>query len=103
MDVGVDAGSMLVPELVWLSSVSMRVVGGFIMFMLRVHRVAGCSAARVFAWRACPCRACRAWAAVWSAHGGEAQLIETSGSNVVACLWGMVIPSLEDCVVGRQR
>jgi hypothetical protein len=33
MEVGVDAGSMLVPELVWLSSVSMRLVGGFIMFM----------------------------------------------------------------------
>jgi hypothetical protein len=30
----VDAGSMLVPEFVWLSSVSMRVVAGFIMSIL---------------------------------------------------------------------
>src|SRR5216684_2761089 len=41
MDVGVEAGSMLVPELVWLSSVSMRVVGGFIMCMSMVIGVAG--------------------------------------------------------------
>jgi hypothetical protein len=31
METGVDGGSALVPEVVWLSSDSMRVVGGFIM------------------------------------------------------------------------
>ena len=33
MEAGVDGGSMLVPEVVWLSSASMRLVAGFIMFM----------------------------------------------------------------------
>ncbi len=33
METGVDGGSMLVPELVWRSSASMRVVGGVIMFI----------------------------------------------------------------------
>src|SRR6266852_5725970 len=33
METGVEGGSTLVPELVWLSSASMRVVAGFIMFM----------------------------------------------------------------------
>src|SRR5580704_7549123 len=34
MATGVDAGSMLVPELVWASSASMRVAGGSYMSML---------------------------------------------------------------------
>jgi hypothetical protein len=39
--VGVDAGSMLVPEFVWLSSASMRVVAGFIMSMFMLIGAAG--------------------------------------------------------------
>src|ERR1700745_1883809 len=41
MEVGVDAGSMLVPELVWASSVSIRVVGDFIIFISMLIGVAG--------------------------------------------------------------
>src|SRR5271168_1579139 len=33
IETGVDAGSTLVPEVMWASSASMRVVGGFIMFI----------------------------------------------------------------------
>ncbi len=44
MATGVDAGSMLVPELVWLSSTSMRVVGGFVMFIGDVGAFGGAGA-----------------------------------------------------------
>jgi len=36
----------------------------------------GVSVAQASAWIAYPYRACRAWRAVLSAHGGKAQLIE---------------------------
>ena len=104
IDVGVDAGSMLVPELVWLSSVSMRVVGGFIMSMFMEVMFIG--AAGVF----CAVGICMEGMSIPGMSGMGGCLVcawkgsaanKTSGSNVVACLWGMVIPSLEDCV-GRQ-
>jgi hypothetical protein len=101
IDVGVDAGSMLVPELVWLSSVSMRVVGGFIMFMFIGILLAG--AAGVFCGLGI-CMDCISMPGM-SDIGGclvcawmEGAANRTSGSNVVASLRGMGIPSLEDCV-----
>jgi hypothetical protein len=103
MDVGVDAGSMLVPELVWASSVSMRVVGGFIMFMSVLIGVAGafCGMGICGEGMFMPGMSGTGGCVVCARRGSAAS--KTSGSNLVACLWGMVIPSLEDCVIGRQR
>src|SRR5258705_10564994 len=103
METGVEGGSMLVPELVWLSSASMRLVGGFIMFMSMFIGAAGvfCCAGICMDCISMPgmsgmrdCLTC-AWM--------EGAVNRTSGSNVVASLWDMVIPSLDDCMVGGQR
>src|SRR6266851_6108463 len=103
METGVEGGSTLVPELVWLSSASMRVVAGFIMFMFMSIGVAGafCGMGICMDCVSIPgmsgmgdCLVC-AWM--------EGTANRTSGSNVVASLWDMVIPSLEDCMIGRQR
>src|SRR5258707_13035486 len=79
----------------------MRSVGGFIMFMfigvagvfcgagicmdcISMPGMSGMGVSLVCAWM-------------------EGAVNRTSASNVVASLWDMGIPSLEDCVVGGQR
>src|SRR5258708_38560509 len=100
MGTGVDVGSMLVPELVWLSSVSMRVVGGFIMFMSIGVLLIGVAGAF------CGMGICMDCISTPGMSGMEGCLIcartgiaanRTSGSNGVASLWDMVSPSLEYC------
>src|SRR5258707_10248159 len=107
METCVEGGSTLVPELVWLSSASMRVVAGFIMFMFMFMSmfigVAGafCGMGICMDCKSIPgmsgmgdCLVC-AWM--------EGATNRTSGSNVVSSLWDIVIPSLEDCMIGGQR
>src|SRR6266566_4787653 len=103
METGVEGGSMLVPEVMWASSASMRLVGGFIMFI----SVFICGA-EVF----CCIGICMDCISIPGMLGMGGCLVcawmgsaanRTSGSNVVASLWDMVIPSLDDCMVGRQR
>src|ERR1700746_1351446 len=88
MDVGVDAGSMLVPELVWASSVSMRVVGDFIIFMSVLIGVAGaaCGMGICGEGMSMPGMGGMGGCLVCARRGSAAS--KTSGSNVVACLWG---------------
>lgn len=94
---------MLVPEVVWLSSISMRVVGGFIMSMGAGVAEEGCgmgigicmdcmsNANTPGTVRCCVC----AWL------GSVAK--RTNGNMVAASLGGMWIPSLEDCIAGTRR
>ena len=86
MEVGVDVGSMLVPELVWLSSVSMRVVEGLIMFIWVFIWFGGVLCCAGAWWRAYPYQACRAWVAAWFAPGGEAQPVRRAEATwLLAC------------------
>ena len=103
METGVDAGSMLVPELVWLSSVSIRVVGGLIMFMPMLMGVAGVFCGVGICVEDISIPGMSGMGGCWVCARRGSAVSKTSGSNVVACQWDMVIPSLEDCVVGRQR
>src|ERR1700722_6824209 len=93
---GVEGGSMLVPELVWLSSASTRLVGGFIM------SIPFGAAGAVWGMDSCmegmsDAEGCWVCASVKVAEN------RTNGSRVAASIWGMGIPSLEECIADRQR
>src|ERR1700741_3413279 len=81
MDVRVDAGSMLVPELVWASSVSMRVVGDFIIFMSGLIGVAGGGCGMGICGEGMSMQG-RGGCLFCAVRGSAAS--KTSGSNVVA-------------------
>jgi hypothetical protein len=93
MATGVDGGSALVPEVVWLSSASMRVVGGFIMSM----SIPGID---ICAFGFMPCMfgmGCFVWAQV------ESVTDKTSGSRIVAGLWSMEFLLLKTALWAAAR
>jgi hypothetical protein len=92
---------MLVPEVVWLSSASMRLGGGFILSILfdvagvlcgmglcgecvSIPGMSGMGGSLVCAWR-------------------KSAVDRRSGSKMAAGLWSMVIPSLDSCMVGNSE
>src|SRR6266481_6709085 len=103
METGVDAGSTLVPELVWLSSASMRVVGGFIISMFIFIGAVGlfCGAGICMDCISMPGMSGMGVSLVCAWMEGAVN--RTSGSNVVASLWGMGFLLLKIAWVGGQR
>lgn len=96
---GVDAGSMLVPELVWLSSDSMRVVGGFIM-SIDVAGVPGGIGVCEEGWFI-PGMSGMGDGLSCARMNGVAK--NASESRVAGRVERMLIPSLEDCGFGKQH
>ncbi len=99
METGVDGGSMLVPEVMWASSASMRLVAGFIVFMSMLAGFApvvggmGICMGRV----SMPGISCIGGSVIWA--WVESVANKTSANSVAASVWRMVIPSFDDFVI----
>ena len=91
---------MLVPEVVWLSSASMRVVGGFIVFMSMLVGFAGVLGGIGI------CMGCVSIPGMSGIGrlsclriGWKTVANRATANRGAASVRGMMIPSLEDCVV----